>query len=228
MEKFTGFTQQTIDFMHNLRLNNHRTWFEANKASYQQDFQAPMKALAQDVYQRLSADYTHHGFAHKVSRIYKDARRIRDGEPYRCNMWFTIEKPSEEWTATPVFWFELSPESWRYGLGYYQAKPITMAKFRARIDRDTKGFEKLIAPLAKQSEFVLDGDEYKRKKEAPSKKTTPWYNKKSLILVHQQNNGEELFSPDFADRLVGGYRFLMPFYNYFITLDSDPDPTAQG
>ena len=222
---FNGFSPRTIDFMWNLRLNNRKAWFEENKENFIQDFQNPMKALGREVFERIAADYSHHGFIHKVSRIYKDARRVRDGEPYRCNLWFSIEKPSEEWTSTPVFWFELTPETWRYGLGYYQAKPITMAKFRARIDRNPKKFEQLIAPLEKQDEFILDGDEYKRKKEAPSAKTSDWYNKKSFTLIHEQNNGEELFSPKFADRLVSGYRFLMPFYDYFITLDCDPDPT---
>ncbi|MCL2377631.1 MAG: DUF2461 domain-containing protein [Defluviitaleaceae bacterium] len=220
---FNGFTNQTIDFMWGLRLNNEKAWFEANKESFISDFQGPMKALAMDVHAKLAADYGKHGFSYKVSRIYRDARRVRGGEPYRCNMWFTIEKPSEEWTATPVFWFELMPEHWRYGLGYYQARPVTMAKFRARIDRDTKAFEKLIAPLNKQDEFILDGDDYKRRKEAPSQLAADWYNKKSLILVHQQDNGEDLFSPALVDRLVKGYKFLMPFYDYFITLDSDPD-----
>jgi hypothetical protein len=39
-----------------------------------------------------------------------------------------------------------------------------MEKFRARIDRAPKKFEKLIAPLEKQDEFILEGDEYKRGK----------------------------------------------------------------
>ncbi|MCL2358091.1 MAG: DUF2461 domain-containing protein [Defluviitaleaceae bacterium] len=221
---FTGFTPSTIDFMWNLRLNNRRDWFEANKEEFRQVFQNPMKALGKEVFEQIAKDCGTRGFIHKVSRIYKDARRIRDGEPYRCNLWFSIEKPSEEWTSSPVFWFELSPEEWSYGLGYYQAKPITMAKFRARIDRDPEKFEKFIAPLEKQDEFILDGDEYKRKKEAPSPKASAWYNRKSFSLIHKQKNGEELFLPELANRLVAGYKFLMPFYDYFITLDSDPDP----
>ena len=221
---FNGFSSRTIDFMWNLRLNNRKEWFEANKETFLQDFQTPMKALGQEVFKQITADYGEHGFIHKVSRIYKDARRIHDGERYRCNMWFSIERPSEEWTSTPVFWFDLSPEAWSYGLGYYQARPITMAKLRARIDRNPKKFEQLIASLEKQDEFVLDGEEYKRKKEAPSPKTSVWYNKKSFSLIHNQQNGEELFSPELADRLITGYKFLMPFYDYFITLDSDPAP----
>jgi uncharacterized protein (TIGR02453 family) len=221
---FDGFSQHTIDFMWNLRLNNNKSWFEENKEEFKQVFQIPMKALGREVFEQISKEYSNYGFIHKVSRIYKDARRIRDGEPYRCNLWFSIEKPSEMWTSTPVFWFDLSPESWNYGLGYYQAKPITMAKFRARIDNNPKKFEKLIAPLENQNEFIIDGEEYKRKKEAPSPKTAPWYNKKSFSLIHQQQNGAELYSSELANRLIEGYKFLMPFYDYFITLDSDPDP----
>jgi len=221
---FNGFTPDTIDFMWNLRMNNNKAWFEENKLRFQQDFQAPMKALAGEVFERMAAEYSDHGFIHVASRIYRDARRVRDGEPYRCNLWFSIERPSVEWTSTPVFWFDLHPENWSYGLGYYQAKPITMAKFRARIDRNPEKFEKLIAPLKKQDEFTLEGDEYKRKKEVPSAKTAAWYNRKSFSLIHQQQNGEELFSSELADRLVRGYKFLMPFYDYFITLDADPEP----
>lgn len=221
---FEGFSPRTIDFMLNLRLNNKKVWFEAHKEEYQKELLAPMKALGQEVFQRISAAYKDYGFMHKVSRIYKDARRLRVGDgPYRDHLWFSIEKPSEEWTATPVFWFEVLPEGWRYGLGYYQAKSGTMAKLRRRIDSNPKAFEKLIAPLGKQDEFVLEGPEYMRKKEGPTPKTAEWYNKKSFSLIHQQPNGEELYSKDLADRIISGYEFLMPLYDYFVTLDSDAD-----
>jgi len=224
---FEGFSQQTIDFMWNLRFNNEKTWFEAHKDEFIREFQNPMKALGREVYERINADFGKHGFIHKVSRIYKDARRVHDGEPYRANMWFSIEKPSEEWTSTPVFWFELAPENWSYGLGYYQARPKTMAKLRARIDRSPKAFEKLIAPFSKQDEFVLDGPEYTRKKEAPTPATAKWYNRKTFALIHDQPISEELFSRDLVDRLVAGFTFLMPLYDYFITLDYDPEPDKE-
>ena len=222
--KFEGFSPHGIDFMWNLRLNNEKSWFEAHKNEFVRDFQTPMKTLGWEVYERIAEDYGEHGFIHKLSRIYKDARRVRGGEPYRCNLWFSIEKPSEEWTSTPVFWFELAPDDWSYGMGYYMATALTMAKLRARIDRDPKKFEKLVAPLEKQDEFIIDGPEYARKKEAPTLKTAAWYNKKSFSLIHTQHNGEELFCAELADRIVNGYKFLMPYYDYFVTLDSDPDP----
>ena len=221
---FNGFTPRTIDFMWNLRFNNRRDWFEAHKDEYKQDFLTPMKDLSEEIFERVVAKCGDRGFIHKVSRIYKDARRVHDGEPYRTHLWLSIEKPSEEWTFSPVFWFQLEPDEWSYGLGYYQAKPLTMAKLRARIDENPKKFEALVAPLAKQTEFALDGPEYARTKIGPTPKTQEWYNKKSFSLIHSQPNGEELFSADLAEQLVNGYEFLMPLYDYFVTLDLDPDP----
>ncbi len=34
----------------------------------------------------------------------------------------------------------------------------------------------------------------------------------------------DLFSRDIVDRLKRGYEFLLPFYDYFLTLDAEPDP----
>ena len=221
---FEGFSQQTIDFMWNLRFNNEKLWFEEHKDEFKRVFQDPMKTLGREVFERINNDFGKYNFIHKVSRIYKDARRVRGGDPYRTNLWFSIERPSEEWTSTPVFWFELAPENWSYGLGYYSALPKTLAKLRARIDKNPKKFEKFIAPLAKQEEFALEGPEYSRKKEAPTPTTAEWYNKKTFALIHDEPISEELFSRSLVERLISGYTFLMPFYDYFITLDSDPDP----
>ncbi|MCL2227462.1 MAG: DUF2461 domain-containing protein [Oscillospiraceae bacterium] len=219
--KFTGFTQATIDFMWGLRLNNNKAWFEEHKEDFIRDFQTPMKALGQEVFERISDKYNDHGFIHKLSRVYKDARRIKDGQPYRPNLWFSIEKPSEEWTSTPVFWFELSPEDWSYGVGFYAAKAQTMTNFRARVDGNPKAFEKLIAPIAMQDEFVLEGDEYARRKVSAGElreAAAEWYNKKGFSLIHRATHGNELFSAEFPDRLVSGYEFLMPYYDYFVSL----------
>ena len=212
--------------MINLRFNNEKPWFEAHKPEYLREFFVPMKELAREVFGLVTSQYGDYGLVHKVSRIYKDARRLHGSAPYRDHMWFSIARPPEDFASSPVFWFELTPESWSYGLGYFQAKSMTMAKFRMRIDRNPEKLEALIAPLAKQDEFVLNGPEYTRKKSAPTPETAAWYNKKSFSLIHEQQNGPEIFSYKLKNRLAEGYLFLMPIYAYLITLDSDPDPAA--
>ena len=222
---FTGFSQETIDFMWGLQLNNNKPWFEENKEVFKNALHEPMKALAADVFAAIDAEFAGRELRTKVSRIYKDARRVKDGQPYRSNLWFSIERPSEdEWTAVPVFWFELKPENWSYGLGYYAAKAATMAKFRARLDNHPAQFEKIAIPLQNQTEFVLDADEYKRAKVPAWPQFASWYNSKSFSLMHTQDNGVEIYDAGFAARIASGFKLLMPLYDYLITLDQDVDP----
>ena len=221
---FTGFSQKTVDFMWGIRLNNNKLWFEEHKDEFKRDFQAPMKELGQEVYARIIADYGDCGFIHKLSRIYKDARRVRDGSFYRDNLWFSVEKPTkekEESSGILTFWFDLNPDGWSYGLGYYAAKAATMEKLRARIDKNPKEFERLIDLLGSQGEFKLDGPEYARQKQAPTPKIQGWYNKKSFSLIHFGEISDELFTCEFIDRLVNGYKFLMPFYDYFAAAENE-------
>ncbi|MDR2504504.1 MAG: DUF2461 domain-containing protein [Oscillospiraceae bacterium] len=223
---FKGFTQATIDFMWELRLNNNKAWFEAHKDAYKRDLLSPMKELGREVFERISESFGGRDFFFKVSRIYKDARRLHGSAPYRDHLWFSIERPSEEWTTNPVFWFELSPTDWSCGMGFYMARPETMAKLRARIDDNPKKFEEFAAPLESQNEFVLEGEEYVRRKAAPSQKTEAWYNKKTFSLIHYGKIEAEVFTPALSNRIVNGFTVLMPFYDYFISLNADPTPKA--
>lgn len=216
---FKRFSPKAIDFLINLGFNNEKSWFEAHKSEFQEVLLFPMKELAETVFESISSKYGDRGFTYKVSRIYKDARYLRAGDgPYRTSLWFSIEKPhlGTEWTDTPVFWFDLSPETWSYGMGYGGAKSETMAKFRAKLEKDPKSFEDLIACLEDQTEFTLGGEDYVRKKNPPSSKTAAWYNKKSFFLSHRESVGEDLFSPDLAKRLTTGMSSLIPIYDYLM------------
>ena len=225
---FQGFSGATVDFMWGIRFNNEKGWFEAHKEEYLTTFQRPMKALADEVYVAFTDRHPDLDLICKVSRIYRDARRLHGRGPYKDHLWFSVEQPSEQWTAHPTFWFELAPEGWTYGMGYYLPKSLTMAKLRARIDRDPKTMETLTRRLARQKEFQLETEDYKRPRSAaPSKLLEPWYRTKSFSICHEDKLTDEVFSRDIVDRLKEGYRFLLPYYDYFVTLDGDPDPREQ-
>lgn len=221
---FQGFCDKTIDFMWGIRFNNEKSWFELHKEEYLTYFYEPMRALGQQVYGALDGAHPKLGFSHKVSRIYRDARRLRGRGPYKDRLWCSVERPSEDWTGDPVFWFELEPEGYSYGLGYYQATPATMRKFRARLDRDPKPFEKLVRSVQKQGEFSLEGEGYKKPKGDPGPLLFDWYNSKCFSLAVRRDHDALLYSPALAERLIAGFESLMPFYEYLISLSGDPDP----
>jgi len=223
---FNGFTDETVDFMWGIRFNNEKTWFEANKETYLNHLQRPMRDLCGEMYEFIQEKLPDYTLIGKTSRIYRDARRLFGRGPYKDHLWFSIARPVEEaWTDRPSFWFELTPEGWSYGMGYWVSKPVTMAKLRARIDRDPAPMEELTRALNAQQEFSLDTTDYKKlRSPAPSELLEPWYRAKYFSIGHEDKLTEELFSREIVERLKTGYEFLLPYFAYFDTLSGDPDP----
>lgn len=226
---FEGFSQETVDFMWGIRFNNDRGWFEAHKESYQRCFYQPMKELGAQLQKEMTRRFPKSELNVKVSRIYRDARRLFGRGPYKDHLWLSLFRWDEgEEGARPVLWFELAPENWSYGMGFWCAQPVMMAKLRARMDRDPKPMLRLASKLNRQDEFALEGPEYRRAKPAQDPRLAAWYNKKSLTVGHEEPLSELLYTPQLADRLVEGFTFLMPYYDYFSTLWADPDPREGG
>ena len=213
---FQGYNQNTVDFMWGIRFNNERGWFLEHKQSYVDDFYQPTKELAGQVYDGLHAAFPREPLICKVSRIYRDARRLYGNGPYKDHLWFTIRSGDEDWTGKPTFWFELGPEAYTYGLGFWAPKPILLETYRARIDDRPEELAKLVRAFNRQDQFRLAGEDYARPKGDPGKLLYDWYQKKYLMLEHAVSPlDERIFDPALADDMIGGFRTLMPFYRYF-------------
>ena len=160
----------------------------------------------------------------KVSRIYRDARRLYGRGPYKDHLWISIQKPAGAWDEAPCFWFELSPDGWSYGMGFYSVKPATMARLRRQLAERPEEMETLMRRLRRQGEFTLSGETYKKPRaQAPSELLAPWYVLKGFSLSHDEALTEELFSRDILARVAAGYDFLLPYYRYFSALCAEGD-----
>ena len=73
---FTGFSDATIDFLWELRFHNERPWFLEHKQVFLDTLDRPMKALADEVYGAFTDRHPDLDLICKVSRIYRDARRL--------------------------------------------------------------------------------------------------------------------------------------------------------
>ena len=219
---FQGFSQGAVDFLWGIRFHNERSWFLEHKEEYLTLIDAPLRALAAQVGEGMGAEFPELGLVAKVSRIYRDARRLHGRGPYKDHMWFTLCASREE--AVPCFYIELSPQCYSYGMGTYDPTPLTMAKLRARIDRDPAPLEKLARRLVRQEEFVLEGALYKRPKGDPGALLSPWYNRRQITLASDHNCDGLLFQPQLAQQVLDGFRFLVPYYRYLHDLAGDPSP----
>ncbi len=84
-----------------------------------------------------------------ISRIYRDTRFSKDKSLFKSTMWLTFKRPRKDWKDAPAYFLEISPDSYRYGMGYYSVSSDTMYKFREMIDKKPK-------------ESVLNSDEIKK------------------------------------------------------------------
>lgn len=221
---FQGFSQEAIDFLWGIRFHNERSWFLAHKEEYVTLVDAPLKELAAQVSRQMEEAFPELGLELKVSRIYRDARRLYGRGPYKDHMWFSIRRPHEPGVSVPGFYFEIAPEYYSFGMGCYDPTPLTMAKLRARIDRAPELVEKLALALEKRGDFRLDGQEYKRPKGNPGPLLYPWYNRKQIGFSSDHNCEGLLFRPELADQVMDGFRFMVPYYIFLRDLAGDPPP----
>lgn len=211
---FQGFYEETVPFLWDLRLNNQRPWFQAHKQVYVKCLYEPMKELAAAVQEQLLARFPKLELKGKVTRIYRDARRIHDGGPYKDHLWFTLGREMEQGTSEPVFYFQVSPETYEYGMGYYCPKASLMAAYRRHILAAPEKLEKLARRWNRQMEFTLEGAEYKRSKGDVSALLKPWFNRKELTLCARHAYDPCFLSPELVERVTEGFIWLLPFYRY--------------
>ena len=84
---FNGFSEKTLDFLRNLKVNNNKTWFEANKQDYEIYLLQPMRNLVFDIGEfMLSIDpyfEIRPAINKTISKIYRDIRFSRNKSLFR-------------------------------------------------------------------------------------------------------------------------------------------------
>ena len=215
---FQGYTQETVDFMWGIRFNNERAWFMEHKEQYQKHLLEPTRALAEQVYDGLREKLPHEPLMMKVSRIYRDARRLHGRGPYKDHLWFCVRTGDEDWTGRPTFYFEIAPEYYSYGMGFWHASAATMERFRKQVRSDPRELEKLVRAFNRSGRFELVGDEYARDKGAPNELLRPWLQKNNISLQFEKPLDERIFSPQLADEIVEELAELVPLYRFFAKL----------
>ena len=73
---FQGFSEKTGAFLWELAFHNERPWFLRHKQEFEDEVNAPFRALAADSFALFSAKYPDFEGRVHISRIYRDARRL--------------------------------------------------------------------------------------------------------------------------------------------------------
>lgn len=220
---FNGFSKETLKFLHEVHWKNSRDWFERNRDSYNKYLLNPFRALAVDLGRTVSSIDSRlevrPAVNKTISRIHRDTRFSKDKSLFKDRMWLGFKRRVEDWKDSPAFFFELTPDAYRYGMGYYSASRSTMDRLRERIDDNAKKFLKAIAFYGKQDRFVLGGEKYKRLfRSDHTDEIQEWYQRKSFYLVCERGIDRTLFSSKLVEVVTDDYLLLEPLYRYLTEL----------
>ena len=214
--EFQGFSQQTVDFFRGIKSHNNKPWFEAHRRNYTDFCLTPIQKLVYDLSPAmLDIDP---GFntnpAKMVSRIYRDIRFSKDKSPYKSRLWFTFRRPWVEWQDAPGYYFEVSYDSYGFGMGIYDMSPETREAFRSMLDDRPEEFLKATSFFRSgKNIFDLGGDRYKRPpKREMDKKLLDWYMMKNFYFYCERPVDNLLFSPRLTEFMIASYRTLAPAY----------------
>jgi uncharacterized protein (TIGR02453 family) len=222
MANFTGFTQEGLNFLQDAWINNSKPWFEEHRAIYDNDLIKPFRLLVEQLApEMLKIDEWFEirpAIGKTISRIHRDTRFSNDKSLYRSRLWLTFKRPNKDWKEAPAYFFEISPNSYQYGLGYYCSSKQTMDIFRDEILNDTNKFLTMTRCVKKPFELV--GESYKRPliKEQDAKIAT-WYNRKNLAVMVTSNHIEDVLDSDLPQKLIKGFKQLVPLYDYLMRVE---------
>ena len=218
---FNGIPPQAPEFLRALAVNNRKEWFEAQREEYRQCLLEPLQLLASALAGPLIAidpDLITEP-RRVVSRIHRDTRFSRNKSPYKTSMWLTFKRPTNPWLDSPSFFFEISADSYRFGMGFFSASRETMDRLRQVIDRKPEEFRRAIAFLAGQDTFVPEGEKYKRLLDGTKEEDfLEWYQRKNLYLVCNRRVDDRLYSRGLLDELTAGFGMLATFYHWLWVL----------
>ncbi|MCV3270733.1 DUF2461 domain-containing protein [Roseobacter sinensis] len=131
MTAFDHFSPAALTFLRDLKANNRRDWFQANKPVYEAEIRDPAKHFGVAMSAALEA-LTGAPHLPKIYRINRDIRFSKDKTPYNTHLHLSFA-PQPATANTPMWFFGLNTEKLSLGCGVFQFDKPGLAAFRARV-----------------------------------------------------------------------------------------------
>lgn len=133
------FTPALFGFLAELRAENSREWFQANKARFERDVREPMLAFIAAFGEPLAGISAHFAADPRPAggsmfRIVRDTRFSRDKSPYKTNIGAQFRhRDCTRDAHAPAYYLHLEPGGCFGGGGSWHPDPAALARIRARI-----------------------------------------------------------------------------------------------
>ena len=162
-----SFTPELFAFLADLRVNNDREWFNANKRRYEEAVQEPALEFISDFAPRLREISPHfradaRPVGGSLFRIHRDVRFSKDKSPYKTNTGVHFSHDLGRDAHAPGFYLHLAPGEVFAGVGIWRPDAATTATIRDAIVADQDGWTAATRGSPFGDVYRLGGDSLKR------------------------------------------------------------------
>jgi uncharacterized protein (TIGR02453 family) len=126
-----SFSAELFKLLRELKANNRRDWFQANKARYEEVVKGPALAFIEDLGYRLP-EVAPHLVADEKSmfRIYRDTRFAKDKTPYKTHVGIYFRHARAAEADTAGLYLHLEPRHVFLGAGIWHPQSPALKRLR--------------------------------------------------------------------------------------------------
>lgn len=216
----SSISKDTLIFLKDLKANNDRDWFAANKDRYE-EAKANFDLFVDEMIKGIATfapNIAHHTAKSTVFRIYRDVRFSKDKSPYKTHMGahITEAKKRSDIHSRSGYYFHIGPGESMLAGGAYMPQGDWLKNIRQEIDYNGDQLTAILNdPKFKATFGELEGESLVR----PPKGYDENHNhidllkKKSFLASHQLAD-KEVTSPDFLAHTLDVYKTLKPLGDF--------------
>ncbi len=163
MTKKAHFDRRLFAFLRDLKKNNTREWFTANKPRYEETVLHPARQFISDfgpllrkVSPHFNADPRPVGGS--LFRIYRDVRFSKDKSPYKTYVGIQFRHKEAKNVHTPGFYLHLEPGAVFAAAGIWHPERESLAGVRDAIVADPAAWRRAKGAKSFRERFELEGD----------------------------------------------------------------------
>lgn len=207
-------TKASFNFLENLRKNNTRNWFEANKDEYlvrQEEMINFADALLAEV-NKFDVIETPTG-KKSMQRIYRDIRFSKDKTPYKTH-WGGGFKRAES-KRRGGFYYHIEKGNSFVGGGFWGPSKEDLLHIRKQIDMHAQPMHKVLNSKAFKTYFgELEGEKLKSSPKGFDKENEniDLLNHKQYLIWHKFSD-KEVCEKNFHKTMAKGFKNMLPLFN---------------
>jgi len=214
---FAGMPDEGLAFLEDLEEHNTKAFFDANKAVFTEQVQAPFAALVEAAAARLRRSVPGVGRP-KVFRIYRDLRFSKDKTPYKTSMSASIpSRVRDDGDRSGVdtgYYVNVGPAGLYVASGLYHPSRDDLGRVRAAIADEGTGPELeavLRRATGKGLEAWLDPLQRMPRDWPADHPRAGLLKARSLVLNRQHERAPWLSTAELLDRLLADWKAMIPF-----------------